>query len=222
MDSAALDDTLPVPAADAPEGGAAQQLLWPALSLLLLVLLAGVLFFWWSARAPGEASAEVTFARDMSAHHAQAVEMALILQARTADPNLQLFAQDMLLTQQAQIGQMQGWLQAWQLPLAGNGPPMAGHGAMMGMAVPEEVYALRELPVAEAETSFLQLMIRHHQGGLRMAQEVLAATPRPEVARLAQAMIDGQQGEVTYMEELLAARGRTPELPAEESGAHQH
>lgn len=214
-----MEETTQYPLSD--EAGSAGRLLWPALALLLLVLLAGVLFLWWMAQPPGEGSAEVTFARDMSAHHAQAVEMALILQARTEDVDLRLFAQDLLLTQQAQIGQMQGWLQSWQRPLTGNGPPMAGNGADMGMASRAEVQALHDLPTAEAETRFLQLMVRHHLGGLHMAEAVLAADPRPEVARLAQAMIDGQQGEVVYMEELLAQRGAAV-LPFHASARDEH
>ena len=164
-------------------------------------------------RAPGEGGPEVRFARDMAAHHGQAVEMALIIGQRTGDAELRQFTTDLLLTQQAQIGQMQGWLAVWRQPLGGVEPPMAGHGAMMGMANQAEVNALRDLPIAEAETQFLQLMIRHHVGGIVMARDTLAVTRRAEVTRLAQAIIDGQQSEVDYMSELLAQRGVTP-LPA--------
>lgn len=65
---------------------------------------------------PGDASAEAGFARDMSMHHAQAVEMALIAQERTDDPEIRILATDIILTQQGQIGQMRGWLDAWGLP----------------------------------------------------------------------------------------------------------
>lgn len=164
-------------------------------------------------RAPSEGGSEVRFARDMAAHHDQAVEMALIIGQRTGDADLRQFTTDLLLTQQAQIGQMQGWLAVWGRPLAGVEPPMAGHGAMMGMASQAEVNALRDLPIAEAETHFLQLMIRHHTGGIVMARDTLAATRQAQVTRLAQAIIDGQQSEVNYMSELLAQRGAAP-LPA--------
>lgn len=56
----------------------------------------------------------------MSDHHAQAVEMALLARDRTNDEELRRFALDIILTQQAQIGQMQGWLAVWERPLAGN------------------------------------------------------------------------------------------------------
>jgi uncharacterized protein (DUF305 family) len=158
-------------------------------------------------RVPSENGAEVRFARDMSAHHEQAVEMALTIRERTTDTELRQFTLDMLLTQQAQIGQMQGWLAVWGQPLAGAEPPMAGHGSMMGMASQEELNSLRELPVADAEAQFMRLMIRHHEGGIMMAQEALATTRQPQVVRLAQSIIAGQQSETAYMREWLTSRG---------------
>jgi uncharacterized protein (DUF305 family) len=187
--------------------------LGPALVFLLL-LLAGLLAVWlWQQRLPGEGSAEVTFARDMSAHHLQAVEMAFIIRERSQDEELRRLALDIFTSQQLQVGQMQGWLAAWGQPLSGPEPMMAGHGEMMGMATPEQLNQLKTLPVAEAETTFLQLMIRHHQGGVMMAQEALQQTDRPEVVRLATAIIEAQEGEIDYMQELLQQRGAEPLPP---------
>jgi uncharacterized protein (DUF305 family) len=110
-----------------------------------------------SDRPPGEGSAEAGFARDMSVHHAQAVEMAQIVQESTDDPEITRLASDLALTQQAQIGQMQGWLSVWGLPVSGSGERMqwmdAGvnsgmdggmdGGRMPGTASPQEVNRLR-------------------------------------------------------------------------------
>ncbi len=184
------------------------------LALLPLALLLGV----WAGqrdRTPTEGSPEVVFARDMAAHHEQAVEMALILRERSADEALRPLLLDIALSQQGQIGQMQGWLAAWGVPLAGAAAPMAGHGDSMGMASQTEVNQLVSLPLAEAEIAFLQLMIRHHRGGVAMAEDVLAQSSRPEVVRLAQAILNAQSSEITYMETLLAARGVAPPAPTE-------
>ena len=209
-----MNDRNPAPDTEelSTDRSAAPPLIWLLLALAAVAIVGVVLLLWNANAAPAEVSPEVTFARDMSAHHNQAVEMALILRDRTEDPNLRLFALDIMLTQQAQIGQMQGWLSVWQRPLQGTTAPMAGHGAMMGMATQAAVNELHGLPVAEAETRFLELMIRHHEGGLQMAQDVLAATQRPEVIRLARSIIDGQTAEVTYMRALLEQRGK--EAPA--------
>ena len=157
---------------------------------------------------PAEDSPEARFARAMAMHHEQAVEMALVVRDRSADSSIRRLALDILLTQQAQIGQMQGWLAAWQLSLGGSGPPMGGAHSPehMGMATRAEVASLSSLPIKDAERTFLDLMIRHHRGGTAMAEEVLRATQRPEVRRLATAIIESQLGEIQYMERLRAAR----------------
>jgi len=186
----------------------------PALAgLLLAAALLPLALGYWLTRPPGEGSAEVRFARDMVAHHEQAVEMALIIRDRTADEVLRTFADDIIFTQQSQIGQMTGWLEVWGVPYAGADPPMDGMSQMMGMAVQSDVNALRDLPPAEAEVRFLQLMTTHHEGALIMADEVLAARPRPEVARIAQAVVRGQQAEIGFMRELLTMRGAEPPAP---------
>jgi uncharacterized protein (DUF305 family) len=62
------------------------------------------------------------------------------------------------------------------------------------------------LSIAEAEISFLQLMIRHHEGGVFMAQGILE-TRQSVVKRLAESIVAAQSGEIEYMEGLLEKRG---------------
>jgi uncharacterized protein (DUF305 family) len=94
----------------------------------VITILIAILCYWLGARqsfAPGENSPEVGFARDMMTHHAQAVDMATVLRDRTADTEMRQLALDIMLTQQAQIGQMQGWLNVWGYPIASIEPAMA-------------------------------------------------------------------------------------------------
>ena len=186
---------------------------WPALVTLAVGAITIAALWLAVPRTPAERSMEVAFARDMAAHHAQAVEMALIIRDRSSNDELRQFALDITLTQQAQIGQMQGWLAAWSQPLSSAQPPMNGQGEMMGMATQQQVNDLRTLTAAQAEVLFLQLMIRHHQGGVAMAQDVLHQTRRPEVARLTTAIVEGQQSEIAHMEQLLKQRGAAPIAP---------
>lgn len=165
---------------------------------------------------PGKGSAEVHFARRMEAHHQQAVDMALILYTRSTDEELRTVMLDIILTQQTQMGQMQGWLAVWGQPLAGPValPPaessedhaLMDHASMPGMATQEQVNALSTLPIAAAERSMLELMIRHHEGGVIMAQEILGQTDRPEVLRLAQAIVTSQQSEIQTLQAMLTTR----------------
>jgi len=87
---------------------------------------------------------------------------------------------------------------------------MSADGRMPGMATRPQVSALSTLPIADAEVSFLQLMIAHHRAGVDMAQAALARTARPDVVRLATSIVNGQQAEITLMTDMLAKRGATP------------
>jgi uncharacterized protein (DUF305 family) len=175
-------------------------------ALLLVGLGAAIYFLADTLQRPRENSPEVTFTRDMMAHHAQAVEMATLIRDRSTDEELRQLTLDMILTQQNQIGQMQAWLNLWTVPQEGLEPPMGGRGEIMGMAPQKSVNALATLPVDEAEISFLQLMIRHHEGGVLMAQDMLE-TRQSVVKRLAESIVTAQSGEIAYMEELLEKRG---------------
>ncbi|BBL81093.1 DUF305 domain-containing protein [Rubrobacter xylanophilus] len=195
----------------------------PAVTALALALAALAFVLYLRERPPGEGSVEAGFARDMSVHHAQAVEMAGIVRDRTRDPALRTLATDIVLTQQAQIGQMHGWLAAWGLPLTGTERPMSwmGHtGGMPGMATPEEINRLRSAPPEEADRLFLRLMIEHHRGAIPMARAALERTDRPEVERLAEAILRSQRGEIQIMQEMLEERGGAE--PADRGAGHHH
>jgi uncharacterized protein (DUF305 family) len=195
-------------------------------ALLVAVLVAGgALALLYVNRDPGEGSAEAGFARDMAEHHAQAVQMAEISLRRTENEQIRVLATDILLTQQNQIGQMQGWLAAWGLPLTGAEPAMAwmGHptdGLMPGMATPEEISTLETLPPEEADERFLRLMIPHHEAAIPMAEAVLGETDRPEVEQLAGAIAASQEAEIQTMQAMLRQMGEEP--PTNEPRQHTH
>jgi uncharacterized protein (DUF305 family) len=165
-----------------------------------------------ASRPPGNDSPEAGFARDMMVHHAQAVEMAEIVRDRTDSEDVGILASDISLGQQAQIGIMQGWLGAWGLPVTGDEPAMAwmGHpttdGLMPGMATPEEVSRLSQLPPERADVLFLRLMIAHHEAAIPMAQAILARTDEPEVRELARSIERAQRAEIGNMKTSLAQK----------------
>jgi uncharacterized protein (DUF305 family) len=171
-------------------------------------------------RSPGDNSPEAGFARDMIVHHAQAVEMAEIVRDRTQSEEIRVLATDIALTQQAQIGMMQGWLDVWELPATSTEPAMVwmGHpteGRMPGMASPEEVDRLRELPPDEADELFLRLMIEHHRAAIPMAEAILEETDQPAVEELAGAIASSQRAEIETMQAMLKDMGAPPVKDAE-------
>ena len=178
--------------------------------------------------APTADSVAAGFARDMSRHHLQGVEMANLVPERSTDPEVRQLAFDIAETQQNQVGRMQGWLALWGLPPTGgdtmawmtSATGHAGHdtgatdgGLMPGMATDEELAQLRSLSGTEFDVEFLRLMIRHHQGGREMAEYAAEQAGVPAVAGLAGTIAETQTAEVTTMERMLTARGGTP-LPA--------
>lgn len=166
---------------------------------------------------PANNSAEAGFVRDMSTHHAQAVSMADAIRSRTQDPLLAALATDIVLTQQSQIGRFSGWLDQWGLPITSLDAPMSwaqehtamDMEAMPGMATNDEIRQLDSLPLDQAEVLFLNLMIRHHRGGVEMAEAVLTMTGRDEVRRLASSIVTSQQSEIDAMQSMLDERAST-------------
>lgn len=189
--------------------------------LTLGIFLLGGLALWlfFSSRMPADDSAEAGFARDMSVHHAQAVELAELLRDRTRSEEMRTLAADIALTQQAQIGQMEGWLAVWGLPNTGSEPAMSWmgeptNGPMPGMATPQQINELSQASGEDADELFLRLMIPHHQAAIPMSRAILDRTERPEVKALAEAIISSQQAEIKTMQDKLESMGASlPEEP---------
>ena len=186
-----------------------------------LLLLTGFAAGWLTTRPswPAEASADAGFARDMSEHHGQAVEMAMIAYRNATVDEIRTIASDIVITQQGQIGMMQTWLQTWGLGPNSSQRPMAwapdGAAAldgnrMPGMATREEIGKLRAATGKQVDILFCQLMQRHHLGGIHMVDEVLKLSPRPEVRALAEAIKRAQSYEVSRFEQLLTDLGAQP------------
>ncbi|MBO3736397.1 DUF305 domain-containing protein [Actinoplanes sp. NEAU-H7] len=160
---------------------------------------------------PADDSAEAGFARDMSTHHSQAVEMGMIAYTRATNDEVRMMARDIALTQQGQIGMFQAWLREWNLQPTGSKPAMSWmpdgaesvkDGLMPGMATPEELKQLREATGLDEDRLFMKLMINHHLGGIHMAQEVVELSDDPEVVESAQLSINSQQRDLTDMQDL--------------------
>jgi uncharacterized protein (DUF305 family) len=90
----------------------------------------------------------------------------------------------------------------------------AEDGALMpGMATTTEMTKLRSLSGKVLDVFFLQLIIRHHQGGLPMARYASGHVRVDYVQELAGKIVSAQTNEIVTMEQMLRERGGTP-LPA--------
>lgn len=217
--------------ADADRAPARARRPWPLIAFVL-VLVAGGAFAagrfsaFDATTAPNPA--DIGFARDMQVHHAQAVEMALTEYRATQDDELRVVAYDIATGQQAQNGEMYGWLVQWKLPQRGSEPLMAwmqgtehDHGGAvtpqatedelreaMGMATDEELERLRETAgTTQGDCLFTDLMIRHHTGALEMIAAVRELGSVPRVLQTAEAMADTQQREIDVLRSAQARLG---------------
>lgn len=176
--------------------------------------------------AAADGSVDAGFARDMAAHHAQAVELSVLVRDRSTDEEVRTVALDILLTQQNQIGQMAGWLSTWGLPAAASAPPMAwmtgdhahatagasgdgatGYAAMPGWVSREDMLRLTDATGSDADRLFLELMIPHHEGGVQMAEYAVEHAQRPQVVALAENIVRSQDRELVALQAMLDARG---------------
>ncbi|OZC94846.1 hypothetical protein CH262_14445 [Rhodococcus sp. 05-2255-1e] len=236
-DDAQIDDAQNDAAETGPRSRPRALLIGLAVTALVLSgVLIGVLLTPDGARVavPASDSVDVGFAQDMSLHHNQAIEMSAMALGRSTDPVIRTLAFDVLTSQQSQVGTMQGWLTLWDRPYLPDGPPMTwmteassteGHPmdmsasandsgqdarSMPGMASTAELTALRRMNAEEFDGRYLQLLRRHHRGGIPMAELGAANATVPAVAALAGSIASTQTAEVGQIDALLSAHGVSP------------
>lgn len=167
---------------------------------------------------------DVKFMQDMIHHHGQALEMATLVRNRTNTPAVVDLAGRIDASQADEIEFMQGWLRerGEEAPspmptLAGSGTDHshhagmdhsshAGHGGMAGMATPEQMAELDRARGEAFDRLFLQLMIAHHEGAVKMVADLLARSGSaydPVLFRFTNEVTNEQQAEINRMAALL-------------------
>jgi uncharacterized protein (DUF305 family) len=120
-------------------------------------------------------AADSQFMQDMIPHHHQAIEMAALVGDRTNRQELIDVAGRINASQDDEIKFMQDWLRERGEPVP---EPTAHHAmhtthTMAGMATPEQMAELAAAEGAAFDRLFLTLMIAHHEGAVRMVEELL-------------------------------------------------
>lgn len=167
------------------------------------------------AQAAVAAPADVAFMQGMIHHHAQAVEMVMLLETRTTDPAMRSLGERIAVSQKDEIAMMQAWLrehgQEAPDPLPHLGMDMGDQHAhlMPGMLTKEQMARLAAAQGAAADRLFLSGMIQHHEGALVMVKELFAtsgAANNTAIFRFASDVDADQRAEITRMRAMLAAR----------------
>ncbi|GAA4036978.1 hypothetical protein GCM10022281_16960 [Sphingomonas rosea] len=155
-------------------------------------------------------SYDVTYLQNMIPHHAQATAMTALVPSRTNRPEIVTVAKRIDATQADEIAYMKKWL-------ADRGQPAEGEHAMhmmhdasmmasMGMATPAQMSELAAAKGVAFERLFLTRMITHHQGAIRMTEELLqrgGSAADPGLNEFINDLLKEQKEEVKRMTTLL-------------------
>jgi uncharacterized protein (DUF305 family) len=160
------------------------------------------------------------FATAMIPHHRSAVEMAEIAKERSKRSEIKQLADAIVTTQNAEIEQLtaldqhlqDAGVEAGDLGVAEHEMGMDDDASMLEDAKP-------------FDRDFIDMMIPHHQGAIRMARAELEMGQNRELKELAEAIVDAQAKEIDEMNTLrvewFGAMSPAGGVPAEEdSGGH--
>ena len=164
---------------------------------------------------------DVRFMQDMIWHHHQAVQMAALVDGRTNRKQVVDAARRIDASQEDEMKFMQGWLRDRGQPApdpssghAGHAMP-AGHSdsTMAGMASPQQLAALAAAKGAQFDRLFLERMIAHHEGAIKMANNLLkqpGSAHDPVLYDFVKDVINDQEAEIERMSAILVTLSEDP------------
>ena len=152
--------------------------------------------------------ADVAFAQGMIPHHEQAVEMAMMASDRASNPQVKQLASKIQAAQEPEIERLTTWLRAWgeEVPSGAMGGDMSGmdqgSGGMTGMMSAGDMAKLEKASGAAFDRMFLQMMVEHHTGAVKMAQTEVANGENADAKAMAEEIITTQRAEIDEMKQL--------------------
>jgi uncharacterized protein (DUF305 family) len=159
--------------------------------------------------------ADALFMQDMIPHHNQAIQMGALVADRTNRPELIDVAGRIDKSQADEIEFMQRWLRerGERVP-----DPTAHHAMhtthkMAGMATPEQMAELAAAEGSAFDRLFLKLMITHHEGAVKMVEELLeqpGSAYDPVLFEFTTEITNGQSAEIERMNALLVSLSDDP------------
>lgn len=143
--------------------------------------------------------ADIEFMQMMVPHHAQAVEMAELAKKYAVDPGVRAMAARIRAAQGPEILMMSAWLEREGVEASEH-----AHHSMMGMLTEAEMAELAQARGGRFDRLFLEGMIGHHQGAVRMSENLAAEGTDTLVTELAADVFVTQNAEIARMRQLLA------------------
>jgi len=140
-----------------------------------------------------EADFDLQFIDNMMMHHRGAVEMARAAQPKLTHMETKELARKIVSDQTREINQLMAWRDEWY-----KGAPNAKSDKIPGMDMQHQMGG-------DPDVDFIEMMIPHHQGAIKMAKEALPKAKHTEIRQLAQNIIAAQEVEINTMNEWKAA-----------------
>jgi uncharacterized protein (DUF305 family) len=153
--------------------------------------------------APAEANeVDVRFSQGGLGHHSQAVELAEIALDPKAGARPEILELSKgIIAPSPEFTRVEELLTTWGKPLELSKEEMA---KMDGMATPETVETLANLTGAEFDTTFLNTLVKHHEGAIKMAEKVLAEGSNTDLKPVAEKLLALRTTELVSIKALLA------------------
>ena len=159
--------------------------------------------------------ADARFMTDMIPHHHQALVMSRLAPERTNNPEILDLAGRIDGSQADEIAFMQDWLRERGEPVP---DPTAHHAMhthhdMAGMASPEQMAQLEASKGTDFDRLFLQLMIPHHDGAIKMVDELMeqrGSAYDPVLYEFTNDVVNDQAVEIERMNQLLVGLSEDP------------
>jgi uncharacterized protein (DUF305 family) len=151
-------------------------------------------------------TADVTFVNDMYPHHAQALDMATMVDGRSTNQTVIDLATKIKGEQQPEMDTMAGLLTSFgkPTPSAMGGMNMSAQTGMAGMMSADDMTKLRTLSGTSFDKTWLTMMTAHHTGAVDMANTELSSGSNADAKTLATNIIAAQNAEIATMKGLLA------------------
>ena len=176
---------------------------WALVALIGLGIVALLVVLTLSAGTDSESASgrdiDGAFITAMVPHHDEAIGMARVARERAEHAELKTLAAGIIEEQNREIEELTfAHQRIFGEPLPASG---MAHGDLglseeeMGMSM--DMAELEE--AREFDQTFIDMMIRHHQGAIRMARAELQRGEDPELKKLARAIVSAQSREIKQM-----------------------
>ena len=141
---------------------------------------------------------DVAFAQMMIPDHQMTAKMANLAEKKAASKDLKSLAAHMRQGQSQTVETLRARLTAWGKPASGDMAAMRMPGAMSD----KDMEMLASMTGMQFDMMFAQMMIKHHEGSMRMARDEQAKGANADAKALAGEMLKKQQAEAEQLRQI--------------------